>query len=829
MPDPYVPRVWSKGEVFTASGLNRLEQGVADAVQSVVEGPVNSVNGKRGDVLLGFKDLLRTDWVGQENASASRLYSGDDLVRTNEFPNPEPVGVTGWFTGGAGDQLDNSEGFGRLISVSDRAADSTLLVSTALSGTAGVVKSARVDIINQATVERTLKLIISAFSSVDGTGTPVNSDSISFVFAPSESKSMDTSFQLPDGTLSYKLRIVTVDGFATGDTILFRHVVSETRETAGEYFNGNSFKYITKSDVGLDEVDNTSDLDKPVSSATQTALDEKISKSTLSGNNQALIRNGSGALTGLPFSTALSPQTLPVRGANGEIKVGSPTDSSDATTKAYVDAKSVKTGTGLTGGGDLSAERTIALDTATQQSLASIADKAASIRKISAGAGLKGGGDLTADRTIALSDANVTLLSQLQDFFNSGGAGAHAALQDIAYQAYGHSFGVAQANNNTTTAGVYPNRVAELLKVDSANYFNRCVSGQRAAGMLSTIKSNWYQGSYGLVTMMITQNDAGYRTGTTNFKNSLRDAIDWVRGVGEFPPTVVLILDTYSTQAGYNRYPSPLTDAIVDSYNDAVKSLAAEYPADGSVVLANANDGWDRNLMTAADGQHPNDRGSAHIAQAVLTALSNQPFREGQNLGITKPSYFYDSFNRAGRSSDLGVPLYYATNPYTIYTALSGVTYGIVSNRAYRSDAGSTGESVAVVDTGSGAIDLSLTISSLGTKGIGPVWRCASADNLWVLDVVSTGAGNAKVYKKVSGTFTQVGSALSVEVTGLSRVRITHTTSGSTPGAIRVYVDGVLAFSATDNTHSANTKHGIRFNENSSGTGRLDDLVIKNL
>lgn len=38
--------------------------------------------------------------------------------------------------------------------------------------------------------------------------------------------------------------------------------------------------HVTKIDVGLNMVDNTSDLDKPISKATQTALDEKLNTST---------------------------------------------------------------------------------------------------------------------------------------------------------------------------------------------------------------------------------------------------------------------------------------------------------------------------------------------------------------------------------------------------------------------------------------------------------------------------------------------------------------------------------------------------------------------
>ncbi len=44
----------------------------------------------------------------------------------------------------------------------------------------------------------------------------------------------------------------------------------------GESLEGTGDIDINKSDVGLGNVDNTSDLDKPISTATQTALDDKL-------------------------------------------------------------------------------------------------------------------------------------------------------------------------------------------------------------------------------------------------------------------------------------------------------------------------------------------------------------------------------------------------------------------------------------------------------------------------------------------------------------------------------------------------------------------------
>lgn len=54
---------------------------------------------------------------------------------------------------------------------------------------------------------------------------------------------------------------------------------------------------ITKSDVGLTNVDNTSDINKPVSAATQTALDAKLTTSSLDTQTAAKIQDVSSATT----------------------------------------------------------------------------------------------------------------------------------------------------------------------------------------------------------------------------------------------------------------------------------------------------------------------------------------------------------------------------------------------------------------------------------------------------------------------------------------------------------------------------------------------------
>ena len=59
---------------------------------------------------------------------------------------------------------------------------------------------------------------------------------------------------------------------------------------------------VSKTDMGLDQVDNTSDLNKPISTATQTALDNKVDKVTgsrlITSAESTIIGNTSGTNTG---------------------------------------------------------------------------------------------------------------------------------------------------------------------------------------------------------------------------------------------------------------------------------------------------------------------------------------------------------------------------------------------------------------------------------------------------------------------------------------------------------------------------------------------------
>ena len=98
---------------------------------------------------------------------------------------------------------------------------------------------------------------------------------------------------------------------------------------------------LAKSDVGLGNVDNTSDLNKPISTATQTALDGKSPYLSLS-QFQIPVRNNSGTgppNIGWPYSSQSTPATFVLRDGNGTFNISAPTAASHPATKDYVDDK----------------------------------------------------------------------------------------------------------------------------------------------------------------------------------------------------------------------------------------------------------------------------------------------------------------------------------------------------------------------------------------------------------------------------------------------------------------------------------------------------------
>jgi quercetin dioxygenase-like cupin family protein len=84
---------------------------------------------------------------------------------------------------------------------------------------------------------------------------------------------------------------------------------------------------LTKTLVGLGNVDNTSDANKPISTATQTALNGKVS--TVSTAGQVYATDSGGAQTTIAYATSATASTLVRRDANGRFSAAAPVNDSD--------------------------------------------------------------------------------------------------------------------------------------------------------------------------------------------------------------------------------------------------------------------------------------------------------------------------------------------------------------------------------------------------------------------------------------------------------------------------------------------------------------------
>lgn len=165
-----------------------------------------------------------------------------------------------------------------------------------------------------------------------------------------------------------------------------------------------------KSDVGLGSVDNTADADKPVSTATQDALDGKVDKTTTA--DMVYGTDSVGAQTTIPVAQSVTGSSIVRRTASGAIFVADGTDSAHAATKGQLDA-------GLGGKANSSHNHNAADINAGTIAIARlpvgtdansvaagndsrITGAVPNTRTITAGTGLTGGGTLSANRTLSV-------------------------------------------------------------------------------------------------------------------------------------------------------------------------------------------------------------------------------------------------------------------------------------------------------------------------------------------------------------------------------------------------------------------------------------------
>lgn len=229
---------------------------------------------------------------------------------------------------------------------------------------------------------------------------------------------------------------------------------------------------ITKSDVGLSDVDNTSDLNKPVSNAVLTALNAKVDKTTtVTGANSI---SGGGDLSANRTFALVNDVTAPgnskyygtdTTGTRGyfdlpsgvtSLPVGG--DLSGTTNDAQIVAGAVgatEIADGSVGTSELAdgGITTAKLSTALQ---GSITNSVSSTRQIIAGAGLTGGGDLTADRTLSAVDATTSTKGIVQLAGDLGGTAAAPTVPGLTSKISSAEKGVANGIATLDSSGKVP-------------------------------------------------------------------------------------------------------------------------------------------------------------------------------------------------------------------------------------------------------------------------------------------------------------------------------------------------------------------------------------
>lgn len=169
-----------------------------------------------------------------------------------------------------------------------------------------------------------------------------------------------------------------------------------------------------------------------------------------------------------------------------------------------------------------------------------------------------------------------------------------------------------------------------------------------------------------------------------------------------------------------------------------------------------------------------------------------------------------DNFNRADSAVSPGTP----SDGLGGYSGASFGTWGISGNAAYC--ATSTFHGVLFMETSLADVTVQATLTVAGSDS-GICGRVVDTSNYIVAAANST--TGIKLFKRVSGTFTQLGSTYVTPLANNDVLALRMDGSDLT-----VFVNGVSIITATDAAFSTATMHGLRANNDTAV--RFEDLSI---
>lgn len=170
-----------------------------------------------------------------------------------------------------------------------------------------------------------------------------------------------------------------------------------------------------------------------------------------------------------------------------------------------------------------------------------------------------------------------------------------------------------------------------------------------------------------------------------------------------------------------------------------------------------------------------------------------------------------DNFNRADSTTALGSP----SDGGSAWVAVAG-TLGIISNQGYRVDAGGYGIAYLEASVADGTAQVTVAVFDALYNGV----SCrVTSDQDWIAVLAYDVGNEIYLYKRVAGTYTQLGSTYAGAVAAGDVIALEFSGSSYT-----VRQNGTSRVTATDSSHNTVTKHGLLSHSSGGATSRFEDF-----